>query len=74
VPFGGIGSVNLADAFSPLDPPIMRTLRASEPIRLSADGHEVRERVDFTFFLNGAWWSRRPADTEAVREELTAAP
>jgi hypothetical protein len=52
----------------------MRTLRASEPIRLSADGHEVRERVVFTFFLNGAWWSRRPADTEAVREELTAAP
>jgi hypothetical protein len=23
--------------------------------------------------LNDAWWSRRPADTEAIREELTAA-
>jgi hypothetical protein len=74
VPFGGIGSLKLADAVTPGEGPITRQLNASEPIKLSADGHELRERVVFTFSLNGVTWSRRPAGTEAVREELTAAP
>jgi hypothetical protein len=72
---GGIGPVELGGG-GPLAqgkedqwdlPPL------SEPIMHNKDDREVHEGVVFRFLLNDAWWSRRPADTEAIREELTAA-
>jgi hypothetical protein len=70
---GGIGLAPLTDALTPGEGESQWTLPASEPIRHSKDDHEVHEGVVFRFLLNDAWWSRRPADTEAIREELTAA-
>jgi hypothetical protein len=73
VPFGGIGSVDLADAVTPDDGPVKREFPACEPIEFTRGGREVRESVVFAFSLNGVPWSRCPAATEAIRKELTVA-
>jgi hypothetical protein len=73
VPFGGIGSVDLADAVTPDDGPVKREFPAREPIEFTRGGREVRESVVFAFSLNGVPWSRCPAATEAIRKELTVA-
>jgi hypothetical protein len=64
---GGIGSVHLSNALAPKGEIGPMTLPAKEPIRLSADDHEVRGSVSFTFLLNRQWWSRCPVDLQAVR-------
>jgi hypothetical protein len=73
VHLGGIGSVDLIDAFGPDERDCRRTLEAPEPIKVSVDDHEVHESVVFTFLLDGLWWSRRPADTQAVRMQNSLA-